>query len=30
MCESDEHRRDGRFKVETIALAPEALLATFR
>jgi choline dehydrogenase-like flavoprotein len=26
--ESDEHRRDGRFKVETISLPPELLLAT--
>jgi len=26
--ESDQHRRDGRFKVETIALTPEVLLAT--
>ena len=26
--ESDEHRREGRFKVETISLAPEVLLAT--
>jgi choline dehydrogenase-like flavoprotein len=25
--ESDEHRRDGRFKIETVALPPEALLA---
>lgn len=26
--ESDQHRRDGRFKIETVALAPELLMAT--
>jgi choline dehydrogenase-like flavoprotein len=26
--ESDEHRRDGRFKIETVSLPPETLMAT--